>query len=101
VRSDVKGSHRGPEVQVHEKRREERHAANGSVRVQFSNPRIVKIDGRLIDVSSGGFRMSHEYTSLAAGQVVDFTHAGATGRARVMWNRILESAVETGFLVTG
>jgi hypothetical protein len=100
MRSDVK-SRMGPEVQVHEKRREERRPANGSVSVQFSNPRIVKIEGRLMDVSSGGFRMSHEYTSLAAGQVVDFAHSEATGRARVMWNRIVERAVESGFLVTG
>jgi hypothetical protein len=100
MRPDAK-SQMGPEVQVHEKRREERRPANGSVRVQFSNPRIVKIEGRLMDVSSGGFRMSHEYTSLAAGQVVDFAHSEATGRARVMWNRIVERAVESGFLVTG
>ena len=91
----------GPEVQVHEKRREERRPANGSVRVQFSNPRVIRIEGRLIDVSSGGFRMSHEYTSLAAGQVVEFAHSEATGSARVMWNRIVERAVESGFLVTG
>jgi hypothetical protein len=90
-----------PEVQIREKRREERRSADGSVRVQFLNPRMVKIEGRLIDVSAGGFRMSHEYTSLAAGQVVDFVHSGTTGRARVMWNRIVERAVESGFLVTG
>ena len=100
MRPDTRYAH-GPEVQVHEKRREERRPANGSVRVEFSNPRVIRIEGRLIDVSSGGFRMSHEYTSLAAGQVVEFAHSEATGQARVMWNRIVESAVETGFLVTG
>ncbi len=92
-------SNLGPQVQISEKRREERRAANGTVRVQFQNPRMVKIEGRLIDVSSGGFRMSHEYTSLAAGQAVEFTHSETSGRARVMWNRIVDRTVETGFLV--
>ena len=96
VRSDL-----GPQVEIREKRREERRAAEGTVHVQFLNPRMVKIEGRLIDVSSGGFRMAHEYTSLAAGQSVEFTHSETSGRARVMWNRIVDRTVETGFLVMG
>ncbi len=87
------------EKQIREKRRELRRQADGLVRVEFSNPRAVTIDGRLIDVSPSGFRIAHEYTSLAAGQVVDFSHSGAAGRARVMWNRILDATVETGFLI--
>jgi len=30
---------------------------------------------------------------------VEFAHVEASGRARVMWNRILAGGVETGFLV--
>lgn len=93
-----------PEVQIHdkhlrEKRRESRRRVDGVVKVEFSNPRAVKIQGRLVDVSTSGFRMTHECTSLAAGQVVEFSHSEMSGRARVMWNRIQDSRVETGFLV--
>lgn len=60
---------------------------------------MVEIEGRLMDVSPGGFRMSHHFASLAAGQVVEFSHIEAKGRARVIWNRIVAERVETGFLV--
>jgi len=82
-----------------EKRREPRREASGTVHVRFSDPNPVEIEGRLMDVSPGGFRMSHHFTSLAAGQIVEFAHIEARGRARVMWNRILAERVETGFLV--
>jgi hypothetical protein len=85
--------------EIREKRRESRSPADGVAQVEFSNPRLVKIQGRLMDVSPSGFRMAHSYTSLAAGQVVDFSHSEASGSARVMWNRILDQRVETGFLV--
>ena len=84
---------------AHEKRREERREANGVVHVRYSDPRDVEIEGRLMDVSSSGFRMSHACVSLEAGQLVEFSHIEAAGRARVMWNRILAERVESGFLV--
>ncbi len=84
-----------------EKRREPRRAATGVVHVRFNDTRQIEIHGRLIDVSPGGFRMSHDFASLAAGQVVEFAHVEARGRARVIWNRILHERVETGFLVIG
>jgi hypothetical protein len=87
------------EKQILEKRRESRRPADGVAQVEFSNPRPVKIEGRLMDVSPSGFRMAHSHTSLATGQVVDFSHSEASGSARVMWNRILDQRVETGFLV--
>jgi len=90
-----------PQVQIREKRRELRRQASGGVRVEFLNPRKIEIKGRLIDISPRGFRMAHGYASLATGQVVEFSHAEASGRARVMWNRILEKSVESGFLVIG
>ena len=84
---------------MHEKRREARRAATGSVRVKFTDPQPLEIDGELIDMSTSGFRMTHECTLLQSGQVVEFAHVEASGRARVMWNRILAGGVETGFLV--
>jgi hypothetical protein len=85
--------------ETQEKRRESRRPADGVAQVEFANPRAVQIEGRLIDVSPSGFRMAHSYASLAPGQVVAFSHSEASGSARVMWNRILDERVETGFLV--
>lgn len=82
-----------------EKRREHRREANGLVHVRFSDPQPRQIEGRLMDVSSSGFRMAHACACLAAGQVVEFAHIESRGRARVIWNRIIEQNVETGFLV--
>ena len=45
--------------------------------------------------------MAHGCTSLAAGQVVEFSHIEAAGKALVIWNRILVDRVETGFFVVG
>jgi len=84
---------------MHEKRREARRAASGTVRVKFTNPEPLEIDGKLMDVSISGFRMQHDCASLPSGQVVEFAHVEATGRARVMWNRIMGGGVESGFLV--
>jgi hypothetical protein len=84
---------------MHEKRQEARRAASGAVRVTFTDPEPFAIDGRLMDISTSGFRMAHECVSLRSGQVVEFSHVEASGRARVMWNRIQAGGVETGFLV--
>ena len=86
-------------MSLHEKRTEARRAASGTVRVTFEDPAPLEIDGKLMDVSANGFRMAHECASLHSGQVVQFAHTEAKGRARVMWNRIQAGGVETGFLV--
>jgi hypothetical protein len=82
-----------------EKRRETRRPATGNVRVRFDNPEPLEVLGKLMDVSISGFRMVHDCASLHSGQVVEFAHVEASGRARVMWNRIIAGAVETGFLL--
>ena len=82
-----------------EKRREIRHPADGEVRVCFHNPAPAEILGQLMDVSENGFRMAHGDRSLETGQVVEFSHPEAAGRARVVWNRIDEACVETGFVI--
>jgi hypothetical protein len=87
--------------QVREQRRETRRKADGLVHVRVSDPQLMEIEGRLIDLSASGFRMAHGCMSLAAGQVVEFTHLEAVGNARVMWNRVVAGRVETGFLVVG
>jgi hypothetical protein len=84
---------------VRENRREQRRAVEGPVRVWFQNPQRLEIEGRLMDLSSAGFRMVHDYAPLSAGQIVEFSHTESAGSARVIWNRISGAHVETGFLV--
>jgi hypothetical protein len=84
---------------ITEQRREPRRPSNSAVVVRIGNPQPFFIHGRLVDVSTGGFRMAHECTSLEAGQTVEFSHGHSAGQARVVWNRILSNRVETGFLV--
>jgi len=86
-------------VAIHEKRREIRQPAEGPVLVNFSNPQPMEILGELMDVSPSGFRMAHANQSLQSGQMVGFSHGLAIGTARVMWNRILDHRVETGFRI--
>ena len=52
-----------------------------------------------MDVSASGFRMTHANQALQSGQIVEFSHSLAVGAARVMWNRIMDQRVETGFLI--
>jgi hypothetical protein len=81
------------------RRKEERHKGEGGVQLCFEDPVRQQVDGALLDYSNSGFRASHKYCALHTGQVVDFRHLIANGKARVMWNRIIEDRVETGFLV--
>jgi hypothetical protein len=82
-----------------EQRTEVRSPANGDIwfAVEASDSREFR--GRLVDYSRRGFRAAHPQTSLSAGQSVRFRHILGEGRAVVMWNRILERHVESGFLI--
>jgi len=87
-----------------EQRRELRSAAAGEVRFSFSELGsglgTREVRGRLMDVSKSGFRAQHDCSALTAGQVVQFRFIPRTrGQARVVWTRILEGYVETGFLI--
>jgi hypothetical protein len=82
-------------------RREPRRQASGAVYVTFEDPRKQEIRGQLIDVSVSGFRMAHAFASLEAGQLVEYSYTEAAGQARVVWNRITNGRVETGFVVIG
>ena len=87
-----------------EQRREPRNAAAGEVRFSFNElgPGLGtrEVKGRLMDVSASGFRAQHDCSALTAGQVVQFRFVPRTrGEARVVWTRILDGCVETGFLI--
>ena len=79
-----------------ELRKEPRRAAKGQVTVDGP---LGSVAGQLVDVSQSGFRMAHSDATLEPGQVLGFAHTEAAGKARVIWNRIIEQRVETGFLI--
>jgi hypothetical protein len=57
------------------------------------------IEGQLLDIAQSGFRARHECHTLFSGQVVEFQHARAQGRARVVWTRIVGDRIESGFFI--
>jgi hypothetical protein len=82
-----------------ERRNAVRHKANGSVTFRVSDESPAHFEGRLLDISSTGFRVRHEHAQLRSGQECDFTLPGSKGKARVVWNRITPEHIETGFLI--
>jgi len=86
-------------VGIAEKRREVRRSRGGTVTLSFDDPQPCKILARLIDLSKRGFRAKHAYPALHSGDVVEFCHAKGAGKAKVVWNRIADECVETGFVV--
>jgi monoamine oxidase len=82
-----------------DRRTERRHRGQGPLKLLFDDPSRQEVVGRLVDYSNSGFRAVHPYTALHTGQEVEFRHSIAVGKARVMWNRIADDHVETGFLV--
>lgn len=82
-----------------ERRKDQRFPASGELWLILDGPGALEIEGRLIDLSRGGFRAAHGYAGMAAGREVRFRHAGGEGKARVVWNRILAGSVESGFLI--
>jgi hypothetical protein len=82
-----------------DRRSERRYPGRGPLKLSFDDPAPQQVTGQLMDYSTNGFRAVHAYVALHTGQVVDFQHAVADGKARVMWNRIAGDKVETGFFV--
>lgn len=82
-----------------EKRATPRAAAEGEVQLLGDQADQLAITGKLLDISAGGFRAAHNCAQLGSGQVLRFRHPDGSGRARVVWNRITEHGVETGFVV--
>jgi PilZ domain len=80
-----------------DRRNEPRSSAEGTIEVSLDAPEI-RLTGELIDVSHTGFRVAHKYAALRSGQTVSFRHASGSGRARVVWNRVLNDCVESGFV---
>ena len=84
---------------VDDRRREERVPVMGEGILVMETPQIFEVRGRMLDQSLGGFRASHMYPALTSGQVIRCRVDGKERLARVVWNRIIEEEVETGFLL--
>ena len=79
--------------------REERVPVMAEVILVMETPRVFEVRGRMLDQGSGGFRAVHMYPALTSGQVIRCRVDGKERLARVVWNRIIEEEVETGFLL--
>lgn len=82
-----------------ERRRERREQARDEVYLVVGFPRPELVVGRLVDLSSGGFRAIHTHMRLAAGDAVQFFQPSSSGTAVVAWTRIANGAVESGFQI--
>jgi hypothetical protein len=84
-----------------ERRSEIRSPATGAVTLSFADPLPVTLSGQLLDISAGGFRAAHGCPAIRTGMSIEFSHAAASGKARVAWNRIAGNTIETGFVLCG
>jgi hypothetical protein len=87
-----------------DKRSEPRWPASGPIFLQPVDPAVPEGTapfalGSLVDTSEHGFRARHMMPNLNPGQQVRYRHSGGSGLARVVWNRILGSKVESGFFL--
>lgn len=88
-----------PALREDERRAEPRRPASGCVVINIIDPPGKEFAGELLDVSGRGFRATHGFRDLHSGQMVRFHHASAAGHARVVWNRIDQQRVESGFFI--
>ena len=81
------------------RRKETRFAADETVSLFVDERHAEPIRGHLMDASISGFRATHNFAGLRSGQQVRFRHPGAEGKALVIWNRIMDGGVESGFFI--
>jgi len=82
-----------------DRRLEPRLPANLEVKMRLLDHLVPPISGRLVDISTIGFRATHTETALSPGEIVEFDWESVVGRARVVWTRIMGDSVESGFLI--
>ena len=86
-----------PDQSPSDRRQEPRVTAGGEVLLALDGVRTVHIRARMVDQSSSGFRAEHDCVDLSSGVEVAFRSLSSSGRARVVWTRILGSRRESGF----
>ena len=82
-----------------ERRRERRKQADDVVYLVVGLPRPQLVVAKLVDLSSAGFRAVHNHMRLAAGEAIQYFQSSTSGAAVVVWSRILDGAVESGFQI--
>jgi len=84
---------------VNERRSEERSSASGLavmlVYDELGPPAQVRCE--LLDRSSGGCKLRHEYSDLVTGEMVALNIGSTETRAIVVWTHPVEDHVESGF----
>jgi hypothetical protein len=82
-----------------DRRIEPRYAAHGEVRLLLGGAQNTEVPGRILDRSLHGMRVEHMYAALASGQSVTLRIGADSHPARVVWNRIKDDGVESGFYI--
>jgi hypothetical protein len=89
----------GEATATDDRRSEPRVSARSEILLLVETPQPLQVRARLIDQSDSGFRAAHMYPALASGQLLRCRLDGAEVTVRVIWNRILEEQMESGFRI--
>lgn len=82
-----------------ERRSEARRRSGEGVLLRVGGLLPREVAGRLVDISSGGFRAVHADRDLAVGDRVGFSHPEQRGEAVVVWIRITHGSIDSGFRI--
>lgn len=82
-----------------ERRHHKRRSTQGEITLRMEGDSPLEVRAVLLDISATGFRARHGNLTLARNRDIQFETAGFSGRARVVWNRILGEEVESGFVI--
>src|SRR5687767_6056565 len=91
------GYEQGGVIESDDRRAEPRFCATGEVRLIIDGPHSLLIPARILDVSQHGMRVEHMYAALASGMMLQIESGSTQFTARVVWNRIKNDGVESGF----
>jgi hypothetical protein len=96
-KSTAEGYNGGSVIAGDDRRSEPRFPATGEVRLIIDGPQALSIPARILDVSQHGMRVEHMYPALASGMMLQIDSGSSQFTARVVWNRIKNDGVESGF----
>ena len=95
--SKFAGGNDGTAIADDDRRGEPRFNATGDVRLVIGGPQALSIPARILDVSQNGMRVEHMYAALTSGILLQIESGTTQFTARVVWNRIKDDGVESGF----
>lgn len=89
----------GEATATDDRRSEPRFSTRSEIVLLIETPQPLQVHARLIDQSDSGFRAAHMYPALASGQLLRCRLDATEVTVRVIWNRILEEQMESGFRI--